>query len=337
MPARPTRFARLTAVAACALAVMTVTLSAQADVAIAEKLFLEGKRLMDEGSYPAACEKFQAAHDLDSTATGTLLNLALCHEQIKRNATAWAEFRQVIAESTGRREDRVTMARAHEAKLFPLLSFLTIRVPEASRAPGIKVDLDKTRPIAEASWGVELPVDPGKHVVDVSAPGKVGRSLPVVVAETADRQTVEVAPLADAPRSSNAAPGIKRPGPEPIGAQRTVGYVLGGVGIVALSAGAIFGGIAMSRNDDAEAAVRGCPGNVCPDEGARTRAQGAIDDATTYANAANITVGVGLALIVASVVLVVTAKSEAPTTASLFKTKLMRHENGATFAFGSRW
>src|SRR6476646_2818243 len=109
--------------AACLIAVAAL-FAAQAALAqggspsIAEQLFLEGKALMQQQQYELACEKLQASHDLDTTATGTLLNLALCHEQINRTASAWAEFRQVEAESTGRREDRVTLAREHETKLF---------------------------------------------------------------------------------------------------------------------------------------------------------------------------------------------------------------------------
>ena len=47
---------------------LTPAIARADDVAIAEKLFLEGKRLMEEGKTAAACDKFKAAHDLDKAA-----------------------------------------------------------------------------------------------------------------------------------------------------------------------------------------------------------------------------------------------------------------------------
>src|SRR3954452_15674728 len=89
----------------------TGSLARADDAAIAEQLFLDGKKLMAEGQYEQACTKLQASRDLDRTATGTLFTLALCHELTNRPASAWAEFRQVVAESAGRRDDRVALAR----------------------------------------------------------------------------------------------------------------------------------------------------------------------------------------------------------------------------------
>jgi hypothetical protein len=333
--ALPRRLASLCAGVFC---VATMTWSAAAladDVAIAEKLFLEGRRLMEEGQYATACEKFKAAHDLDQAATGTLLNLALCHEQIKRNATAWAEFRQVVAESAGRREDRVTMARAHEAKIFPLLSFVTVEVPAAARVAGMRVELDKSRPIVEASWGVELPIDPGKHVIEVSAPGKVARSIDVEIGDVGDRKKVEIPVLADAASESAASPPPASTSSG--GSQRTVGYVLGGVGIAALSAGAIFGVLAMSRSSDADDAASACPNDRCPTEAARSRAVDAIDQANTYANVANITVGAGAAMIIAGIVLVVTSKPESAASSLPAMFRVTSRSNGGAFTFGRTW
>jgi hypothetical protein len=285
---------------------------------IAEQLFVEGKALMQEQRYELACAKLQASYDLDHTATGTLLNLALCHEIVGKSATAWTEFRQVSAESAGRREDRVKLAREHEAKLFPILSRIRIFVPPDARVDGLALRLDKSPPIAAASWGTELPVDPGNHTVEATAPGKLPRVVDFVVGKASDRQTIAVEPLADAP--------IEPAGPEDATAarerdrlaslrgRRVVGFTLGGVGLAAAGIGLAFGLVASNKNK--EVAVN-CPKDFCADGAAQARAESSLSSAKTFATLSNITVGVASLLVASGVILVLTAqpgKSPAPST-----------------------
>src|ERR1700744_6120074 len=111
---------------ACALVLWTS--AASANDPVAEQLFVEAKGLMQQGKTEEACAKFRASYKLDGTATGTLLNLALCHEQLGKNASAWSEFREVAGESAGRRQDRVDIAKEHAAKLEPLLAHVKFSV-----------------------------------------------------------------------------------------------------------------------------------------------------------------------------------------------------------------
>ena len=207
------------------------TSSADEASGIAEQLFLEGKQLMKAGSTAKACEKFQASHDADMTATGTLLNLGeLCYERLGKNASAWAEFRQVAAESAPTRGSR-GVAREHEARLLPTLSYLTMSVRDDARVSGLRVVLDQKRTITEAMWKTRLPVDPGEHSVVVDAPGRLPRTYKVVVGPASDEKSVEVLPLLAASQAPS--PGM------PL--RRAVGYAVGGVGLVALGVGAAFG------------------------------------------------------------------------------------------------
>ncbi|MBA3393318.1 MAG: tetratricopeptide repeat protein [Deltaproteobacteria bacterium] len=57
-------------------------------------LFVEGRRLMGAGKPAEACTQFAAAHAEDPKATGTMLNLGLCNEQIGKVATAATWFRK---------------------------------------------------------------------------------------------------------------------------------------------------------------------------------------------------------------------------------------------------
>src|SRR2546421_10932747 len=70
--------------------------SRAADYPIAQALFEEGRTLMAGGHYTEACLKFAESQRLDA-ASGTLLNLAVCHEKLGKTATAWAEYNDVVA------------------------------------------------------------------------------------------------------------------------------------------------------------------------------------------------------------------------------------------------
>lgn len=299
---------KATVAVTAALALLAAAPTAAAQEGIAEQLFVEGRKLMAEEKFELACAKFEAAHALDRTATGTLLNLALCHERINRTASAWAEHRQVAAESAGRREDRVALALEHERRLAPLLSHLRVVVPDASRAPGLKVVLDDGKPIAEASWGTDLPVDPGPHVIRASAPARLPVEIPVTIGDVADRKSVTIPVLADEPR---AAP--------PIGAddvardraaarrqtRRIIGYSLGGTGLATLALGMAFGLSASRENDEAKSL---CDANgVCPDAATRERASGALAGADKSATVANILSIAGGTLLAGGAVFVLTA------------------------------
>jgi hypothetical protein len=71
----------------------------------AEALFREGRVLIKAGQTSEACAKFAESQRLDPQ-TGTLLNLALCHEDEGKTASAWAEFNEV-SERSGATSERV--------------------------------------------------------------------------------------------------------------------------------------------------------------------------------------------------------------------------------------
>lgn len=278
--------------------------------ASAEALFEAGKTLMQEKRYPEACAKFKASHELDREAMGTLLNLALCDEVINKRASAWAEFRQVAAKSALKREDRVAVAHEHEAKLFPLLSYVTIVVAPAARVPGLAIELD-AQPIDEAAWGTELPVDPGKHVVQSSAPGRLPTTQALVIAEDrAEHQSLTVAALAE-PSPSNRA--IEPPGSAT--GHRTLGLVLLAVGVAASTTGVVFGIVAANKNSSAKAL---CPNDLCADAAAQSDARTGIRDAKTDALVSDLTVGVGaLALLTGAYFVITSRRASAPNPTAL--------------------
>ncbi|MFO0548375.1 MAG: hypothetical protein U0271_08315 [Polyangiaceae bacterium] len=208
---RAQRSACSLAIAAALLAALFAPTSAlaeptDADRAAATQLFRTGRELMEKRDFAAACPMLEESQRLDPGG-GTLLNVALCHEAIGRLATAWTEFAEAlgIARRDGR-DDRVELATTHMAALEPRLSRLTVVV--RATAPGLVIKRDGT-PLGRGAWGVALPVDPGVHVIEASAPGFATFELRVEVGADRDQREAVVPELISLPTTHH--PASKKP------------------------------------------------------------------------------------------------------------------------------
>lgn len=278
----------------------------------AEALYEEARGLMKQGDYDRACPKFKQSHDLDPGG-GTLLNLAECYEKQGKFASAWSTFKEalVIAQRDGRSE-RVDYAKKHLAIVEPKLSKITIEVPKEANEPGLTVTLDGA-PLGAAAWGVGMPVDPGTHQVTASAPNKVAFEQSVEIENGS--ATLKIPKLADAPGATAGARAVdtdteKKPVTDEAKAgsgKRTAGFVVGGVGIVALGVGSYFGMRAFSQWSDRE---DNCVG------GCNSAAKSAGDDAKTAATISNIGIGLGVAAIGVGTYLILTSNSAGEPSAS---------------------
>ncbi|MEB2325077.1 MAG: hypothetical protein OZ921_21365 [Sorangiineae bacterium] len=277
------------------------------DMAAAEALFREGKVLLDRGELEAACTKLAASQELDPSS-GTLLNLATCHERQGRTATAWAEFLAAarLAQTQGRPE-RVAEGKKRAAALEPALSYMVITVTK--RVPGLAIRRDDTE-LDAGTWGSRIPIDPGPHALVASAAGYDAVELHITIGKSPEVKTVIIPELraAAAPSTPTAAPTTTPPAAEkPQTAARTaspaltssaadadhgapnhtVAYVVGGLGGAALIAGGIFGGLAMSAYSRAK---EECPTKMNCNEAAMS----ARDSAATRAMIADVGIGVGV-------------------------------------------
>jgi hypothetical protein len=231
-------------------------------VALAETLFRDGKALMRAGKYEEACPKLAESNRVDP-ATGTVLALAVCHERQGKTATAWAEYNEVAATAARQgNAERGRVARERVAELEPRLSRLSVVVrPEVANLPGLRITRDGA-PLGEPSWGIAVPMDPGEHVLEVTADHKRTLSRNVRVEPHGDQQTVtlsaledDVAPPPPPPRPSPPLPEEGSPtstnGPVPV-ESRTAGgpvarpiswitYVAAGVAGAALASSSYFG------------------------------------------------------------------------------------------------
>lgn len=238
------------------------------DRVLAEALFREGRALMEQNKVPEACAKFAESYRLDR-ALGTLINLALCHEKEGRTATAWAEFNEAAAEAAAEKDDREPFARKHIAALAAVLPRLGLAVaPEASALSSLEIRLDGAM-LGKAAWSSPLPVDPGEHEIVATAEGKKPWSAKVTIPKGAGVTSLSVPALEDLPIAADPvpAPGAAPAPAEPSkgGSQRTLGWVVGGVGVAGLAVGAAFGLSALSLKSDRDAHCSS--GNLCDQEG----------------------------------------------------------------------
>jgi hypothetical protein len=211
--------------------------------ALAEVLYRQGRALMAEGKVSEACPKFAESYRLDA-ATGTLLNLASCHENERKFAAAWLEFSRAVALARrDRRYDRVRFAQERLVIVEPKLSYITAVVPAAAEIPGLETRVDGV-PLRTAARGVSTPVDLGPHTVEATAPGRKPWSQQVTIAEEATNVTVLVPTL-----EPTVPPAIEPPAvaPRPHRPIPTAVYVAGGVTLAVAAAAGVTGYIYMEH------------------------------------------------------------------------------------------
>lgn len=319
----PTTTRSLSAAVAVASAVTMAAYPAHAQSsAAAEALYREGQHLMQIGSVHDACIKFAESERLEP-ATGTLLNLANCHEREGKTASAWSEYSDAVAmaRQTGQK-DREDYARKHAEVLEKKLRNLLVVVADAPA--GAEVTLDGE---AFAAIGSALPADPGEHEISVSAPKKKTWTQKVALQpgpgttrvdvprlEDVQSETpVAVLPPSDARRASptdTAAGTGKAANPK-----RTAGYVVGAAGLAALGAGIFFGVRAKLFNDKSDREQARAIGYGDRGDAINTQVQhgAAVDDhdsAKSSQTAAFIAGGVAIAALGVGAYLVLTSKSK---------------------------
>ena len=165
------------------------------DKARATTLFQQGRALMSEGRIPEACPKLEESQRLDPGG-GTLLNLALCHEQEGRLARSWSEFKEAV--TVARRDgrlDRENEAANRVAALEPRLSRLTIVVPARAQVEGLSIERDGHE-VSREAWATAIPIDGGEHVVRATALGRDPFTTTIVVGKEWDSRSVEIPVLA---------------------------------------------------------------------------------------------------------------------------------------------
>lgn len=263
---------RAAALALLLLLPQTAGAQTETRAAVAEALYRQARDLMAAGDYEKACPKFAESQRLDP-ATGTLLNLASCHEKQGRLASAWLEYSDAaVAARRDQREDRVEYAQSRALSLEPKLSRLTLLLAADADEPELSIELDGAS-VGRAVVGAPTPVDAGTHTVRASAPGKKSWSQSILIGAEAAQQSLTIPKLELAPPDAAATPAtppsaaVTAPGPSAPAtndelSQRPIPtsvYVAGGV-TLALAAGSGVTGLAyLNRRSDFDAAAKAEP------------------------------------------------------------------------------
>jgi hypothetical protein len=277
-PARKIMRAAFFASIAFALAAIAAPAFAEpsaSDMESARQLFKEANDLRDAGNDRDALTKYKAAHALGATPI-TGLELGRAHVRLHELVEARAVLLGVERISVKPNESaRVTKARADSAALAQDLAariptlILDIRgIPEGAVA-SVKVDgFD----VPAEALSAPRRVNPGQHVIEANLPdGPVAHSSVDLAESESKTVTLMVEPAAPAPAApapnpeptpaaAQPAPIAARPTePAPVAATPTAApppnsseraqehsssalpYVLGGVAVVGLAAGTIFG------------------------------------------------------------------------------------------------
>jgi hypothetical protein len=281
----------------------------EADKAASRTVFAKGKEAMAANKLDEACPAFEESQRIWATAGGAL-NVGACEEQRGNLATAYGAYSDAVSlarkAGDGAREEE----GARRAKLLePRLSMLVLAVPPASRIVGLVVTRDG-HDAGPGQWGIALPVDPGDHTVEATAPGRVAWKAIVRVESRPGSMTVDVPALGPAPPATIA---DNPPSARSFwSVQRGVGLGIGAVGVVGIVIGSVFGAKAMRKNSESDP-------HCIPSEYLHCDSQGIAlgEDAFKAAGVSTAGFILGGAGLVGGTIVFLTAPSGAPKSAGL--------------------
>jgi hypothetical protein len=264
----------------------------------AERLFVEASALMDDHQYAEACPKLAASQRFDP-AIGTQFNLALCYERIGRLGSAWRNYADVerLSHAAGK-TSREEAARQKLAELRPRTPHLVVTAAD----PDVTASVDGER-VDRDSWTFYA-VDAGAHTVEATAPAKKPWRVEVSVAASGAGAAVPVA----VPPLETAAGETRIVTVHTSNPKRTVGFVLGAVGIVGLGTAALTGVFILNKKETAD---RKCT-PTCVDQDSRD----AVASLKTLLPINMVAWGIGVVGIAAGSFLILTSPSK-PATASI--------------------
>lgn len=254
MPSRHGLASFLLVIACCAVARAEPS---HDDLATADALYTDGKRLVLEGRVAEACSRFEASMALVSRL-GVQINLAGCYEQEGKTASSWVAFGEAAALAHRLADSREAWAWQRHNALAPRLARLAIVLDARLASADLIVKRDGAA-VPRSAWGIAIPVDPGEHTLDAEAPGRVAWSMRLRVTREGETVSIAVPELAREHAASSRAATSDAPERRP---SLATWLVLGG-GAAGIATGFALGVSAQSLWHQAQP---GCDSsNACSD------------------------------------------------------------------------
>lgn len=224
-------------------------------------------------------------------------NIALCEENLGQLVAAVGDYELAAADARAANEGEVVQQA--ERRLQELKGRIPkVVVTRGTNADTATITLDGVT-LGDQVIGKEMNVDPGPHVITARATGFDSFRTTVRVDEAETKTVpVELTPVAEPPPAPPPTPN----GPAAEPSQPIAGYVVGGVGVLSLSAAGVMFGLRQSALNELE---RECTNNSCPPD-----LQDTADRGERYTLWGNITLAVGVVGVGLGAVLVLTHEDD---------------------------
>ena len=269
----------------------------------ARSLASQGKDAFDKAEWDQARDLFHRAYTLVPAPTIALYE-ARALVKLRRFVEAEEAYMRAARTSLDAESPEPFRKAVHDAE-DDLLA-LRARMPKVTivpsgpgaREPELNVTLDG-HALKSALLGVQMPIDPGDHILRALVPGAAPVQVTFSVVEKQQQKVDLVVPRAGhAPEPAKVVPATPPPPvappppPRPSQWQLPAALVAGGVGVAGLATGVITGLMAGSRYSKAQ---RECPDHACIEGGEGWDTVQSFRTLRTVSTVGYIIGGVGLA------------------------------------------
>jgi hypothetical protein len=236
------RYARLLCLAQVVLVALVSPAAAQPTPSDrADALFEEGREASMRGDWVQARARFAESYAVEPTV-GTLMNLADAEDHLGFWVEALARWKDALSLAREQQDVRVAYISERITELNARVPRLTIRF-EGLLPEGTSVT-HNGREVLD-SVGEQVAVNPGTHVIQAVAPGRHEQRFDVAL-RRGERKVITLTLTAVQDSAGLARPTPQRaPARERVaeeeGQDRTLAYVLGGVGVAGAVVGAVTG------------------------------------------------------------------------------------------------
>ena len=162
------------AVGACVtLAATPLSAQSAADKATARQLAVQGIKLYGDGKYSEALDKLERAQTLYD-APVHLLYIARCQHKLGMLVESAETYRRLVRVPLGvdapqAFRDAISDGKKELSQVEPKVPTLRVDVQPAN-VQGLQLSIDGVQ-VSAAVVGIERPINPGQHKIEVSAPG----------------------------------------------------------------------------------------------------------------------------------------------------------------------